>query len=82
MGYNVCETCGAKDGRAGLLLCLTDSKGNKLPNECLNCSDSRKSNTLTLYANLRRTDEEIKLMTYNLFGNGRQSTEINGDKTV
>lgn len=57
MEYNVCEICGAKDGRAGLLI------GNKvegLENACMNCHDTRKSGNVVIHANLVRTDEEIK----------------------
>lgn len=55
MEFNICETCGAKDGRAGLLI---GRKGG--PMECLNCHDTRKSGAITLHSNLERTDEELK----------------------
>lgn len=57
MQYNVCEICGAKDGRAGLLV------GN--PTEgivyaCQNCNDTRKTGTVVIHTHLIRTEEEIK----------------------
>lgn len=53
MEYNVCGTCGAKDGRAGLLI------GDGTLSECLNCHDTRKTGIITIHSNLIRTDEEI-----------------------
>ena len=50
MQYNVCKTCGAKDGRAGLLI----------NDECQNCYDTRNTGKITIHANLARTDEEIQ----------------------
>jgi hypothetical protein len=50
MQYNVCKTCGAKDGRAGLLLNW----------ECLNCHDTRKSGDIVIHTHLSRTEEELK----------------------
>ena len=55
MRYNVCETCGAKDGRAGLLICVWDA-----PNECLNCHDTRKTGNIVVHADLDRTSEELR----------------------
>ena len=57
MEYNICETCDAKDGRAGMLIGLEG-----LPMECKNCSDTRKTGKLVLHTNLPRTNEEVKLM--------------------
>lgn len=57
MEYNICGTCGAKDGRAGLLI------GTELSNhvsECLNCHDTREFGNVTIHTNLIRTDEEIQ----------------------
>jgi hypothetical protein len=54
MEYNVCQTCGAKDGRAGNL--FSDSGG---PFECLNCRDTRKTGAYVIHLDLKRTDEEI-----------------------
>ena len=50
MQYNVCKTCGAKDGRAGILI----------NDECENCHNTRKKGEITIYACLSRTAEEIK----------------------
>jgi hypothetical protein len=55
MQWNVCETCGAKDGRAGLLRKIKDG-----PAECLNCSDTRQQGAVVIHSNLKRTDEEIQ----------------------
>ena len=55
MGFNVCGTCGAKDGRAGLLI----GTANQV-SECLNCHDTRESGVITIHSNLIRTDEEIE----------------------
>jgi hypothetical protein len=49
MEYNVCKTCGAKNGRAGLLI----------NNECMNCHDTRKTGNITIHSDLPRTDEEM-----------------------
>lgn len=57
MNYNVCQTCGAKDGRAGVLIGTKDSG---FIYECQNCHDTRKNGVITLHANLKRTDEEIE----------------------
>lgn len=55
MQYNECETCGAKDGRAGLLVKTDDNPCF----ECQNCSDTRKTGDVVIHAHLSRTDEEI-----------------------
>ena len=55
MEYNVCSTCGAKDGRAGNLINVNDGNGP----ECFNCHDTRKTGVGTLHANLNRTPEEV-----------------------
>jgi hypothetical protein len=49
MQYNECKTCGAKDGRAGMLI----------NDECLNCHDTRKTGEATIHTNLSRLPEEI-----------------------
>lgn len=49
MQYNVCKTCGAKDGRAGLLI----------NDECKNCHDTRETGEATIHTNLARLPEEI-----------------------
>lgn len=55
MQYNTCETCGANNGRAGLLI----KAGNYDKRECMNCYDTRRTGAATLHSNLRRTPEEI-----------------------
>ena len=57
MEYNTCGTCGAKDGRAGLLI---GSDLNNHIQECGNCYDTRKSGDIIIHMNLIRTDEEIQ----------------------
>jgi hypothetical protein len=49
MEYNECQTCGAGEGRAGLLI----------NDECLNCNHTRKTGVFTLHTDLSRTDIEI-----------------------
>ena len=49
MEYNTCKTCGANNGRAGLLI----------NDECLNCNDTRKQGKLVLHSHLIRTQEEV-----------------------
>jgi len=56
MEHNVCETCGAKDGRAGLLL----QQSKDMPNECINCYDTRGQKKVIIHTHLTRTEEEIK----------------------
>jgi hypothetical protein len=51
MEYNECKTCGAGDGRAGLLI----------NDECLNCHNTRKTGAVTVNANLSRTEQEIAI---------------------
>jgi len=55
MQYNTCETCGAKDGRAGIL--ISDNGG---PNDCINCHTTRKTGEAFIDTSLSRTEEEIK----------------------
>lgn len=50
MEYNVCKTCNAKNGRAGLLI----------NDECENCYDTRKTGEIVIHVNLPRTNEEIQ----------------------
>lgn len=50
MQYNVCKTCGACDGRCGLMI----------NGECLNCHHTRESGEFVLHADLDRTPEELK----------------------
>lgn len=61
MGFNICTVCGAKDGRAGMLIGTEE-----FPNHaCLNCHDTRTTKEIVLHSNLIRTDEEIK-KTFNI----------------
>jgi hypothetical protein len=55
MQYNVCQICGAKDGRAGLLI-----GGPNKPHACRNCHDTREYGEIVIHANLVRTQEEIE----------------------
>lgn len=55
MTFNVCQTCLASDGRAGLLIGI---KG--LPDECSNCHETRKTGNIVIHTNLKRTDDEIQ----------------------
>jgi hypothetical protein len=48
--YNVCSTCGAKDGRAGTLI----------NGDCQNCYDTRKTGEVVVHADLSRTPEELQ----------------------
>ncbi len=54
MEYNVCETCGACDGRAGLVI---NVKGN--PVECKNCYETRKTGAVFIDTTLPRTEAEL-----------------------
>jgi hypothetical protein len=57
MEFNTCGTCGAKNGRAGLL--IATEKSNRVF-ECMNCHDTRESGEITIHTNLSRTDAEIE----------------------
>ena len=59
MAYNICEICGAKDGRAGNLI-GNESMG--LVDACLNCHDTRTSGEIVVHSHLNRTEEEIRKM--------------------
>jgi hypothetical protein len=50
MQHNVCKTCGANNGRAGMLI----------NDECLNCYDTRTTGEITIHSSLTRTPEEIE----------------------
>jgi len=52
MEYNTCKTCGANNGRAGLLI----------NDECVNCNETRKQKKLVLHYHLTRTDKELSKM--------------------
>ena len=58
MQYNECKTCGAKDGRSGLLI----------NDECRNCHDTRKTGVATIHTNLCRLPGEI-VKTLNILVN-------------
>lgn len=55
MQYNTCETCGANNRVAGIL--LSDNDG---PMECRNCHTTRKTGEVFIDISLSRTEEEIK----------------------
>lgn len=50
MTFNTCKTCGANNGRAGMLI----------NDDCLNCYDTRTTGAVTIHSSLIRTEEEIK----------------------
>lgn len=56
MQYNICETCEANDGRAGLLISNEDG----VLFECRNCHTTRKTGEVFIDISLSRTEEEIK----------------------
>ncbi len=56
MQYNVCKTCGACDGRAGMLIDLQEGNGM----ECMNCCDTRRTGDMVLHAHLKRTQAEVE----------------------
>ena len=56
MQYNICKTCGANNGRAGILI---SDKDNDLL-ECVNCHTTRNSGEVFIDTSLSRTEEEIK----------------------
>lgn len=65
MTYNVCGICGAKDGKAGMLI------GNEvegLVHACMNCDGTRTTGTIVIHANLIRTPEEIE-KTFSILSN-------------
>ena len=53
MEYNVCETCGASNGRCGNTVSSNDRT------ECMNCYDTRKTGQVVVHSNLKRTDAEL-----------------------
>ena len=55
MQYNTCETCGANNGKAGLL--IAEDGG---PEECINCHTTRKSGAVFIDTSLFRTKKELK----------------------
>jgi|ETNvirnome_2_300_1030623.scaffolds.fasta_scaffold290160_1 hypothetical protein len=55
MEFNECDTCHAKDGRAGMLI-----GGPGIPSECGNCRDTRERGQVVVHTNLKRTEEEIQ----------------------
>lgn len=57
MEYNTCGTCGANEGRAGLLI---GSDLNNHIHECGNCYSTRRDGIITIHTALIRTDEEIR----------------------
>ena len=65
MQYNVCAVCGAKDGRAGLLISTQE-----LSNACVNCHETKKTGSMVLHTHLHRTQEEVDKMVNSLL-NGK-----------
>ena len=55
MEFNECDTCHAKDGRAGFLVGKREG-----PMECQNCRKTRETGEVVIHAYLSRTDEEIQ----------------------
>lgn len=55
MEFNICSTCGAKDGRAGFLV----GKIGCSRMECQNCCDTRESGNICVHLDLIRTQEEL-----------------------
>lgn len=64
MQYNECKICGAKDGRAGMLI---SSKSTGGVDACLNCYDTLNTGVITIHGNLIRSVEELN-KTFNLVG--------------
>jgi hypothetical protein len=67
MECNECKTCGAKDGRAGLLI----------NDECLNCHYTQKTGNMVLHAWLSRTDEEVQ-KTFSILSSTTSVTNFEG----
>jgi hypothetical protein len=65
MQYNTCDTCGACDGRAGMLIGKIGSDFQ----ECLNCNKTRKTGNIVIHADLNRTTEELALTMSIIKGN-------------
>ncbi len=65
MQFNICETCGACDGRAGILFGLENNI-----NECENCKDTRETYSIVLHTHLIRTEEEIQ-KTFKILENAK-----------
>lgn len=59
MIYNTCETCGANNGRAGMLWGKITESGADLK-ECKNCHETRKRGEVFIDLSLNRTDDEIQ----------------------
>jgi hypothetical protein len=57
MQYNECDYCGAKDGRAGLLI---SSPQLNIIKACQNCYDTLKNGEITIHTRLNRTQEELE----------------------
>jgi len=72
MEFNVCQICGAKDGRAGFL--VANSVRNLVP-ACQNCDDTRRTGVIVIHAHLSRTEKELT-KTMNIL-KGPVSTSVN-----
>lgn len=55
MEYNRCSTCGAGDGRCGVMF-ITVEHGEP---ECENCYDTRRTGDVVIHTNLTRTHVEL-----------------------
>ena len=69
MQYNECKICGAKDGRAGLLI---GSPERGWEPACMNCHDTRSTGKFVIHSNLIRTAEELERTLKILEGNGKK----------
>lgn len=70
MQFNVCEGCGASNGRVGLLISSPDiADGKRL---CMNCRDTAKTGNPTVHTELPRTEEELEKMIGSVPGAPKQ----------
>ena len=58
MQFNVCDGCGANNGRAGLLISSPGVAGGK--HLCANCRDTVKTGNIVAHIDLPRTLEELE----------------------
>ena len=69
MQYNECKICGAKDGRAGLLIGNVEMGWD---HACMNCHDTRSSGKVVIHSHLVRTKEELERTFKILEDNGKK----------
>lgn len=67
MNYNKCQTYGACDGRAGVLV----------DGECLNCH-TRKANAIVIHINLVRFEKELQ-KTFAIISDGEEDIQSQQD---